>query len=160
MRTLLGESDAALSAKDIGAQVCDLQRVALEVVRAKRLAREVGGGGEEGEVNAAQKRVTQAAQRLFAAHQEMHRAAAKQNIEAALTTEQFARVHDLRMYTTLWHDGTVPAADVVADAIEVAETWAKLHNRLDKSAPESIEARIALAKKLETAIAREELKPK
>jgi hypothetical protein len=145
LRKFLQDTKSKEALIDLGEQVCDLHLLTLDLLHARRDAKK-----------ADDERVVALAKKVFAAYQGLQREAAKQHLDGRVSVEQLARVHDLRTYTTLWNDAALPPADAIADLIEVAQTWAKLHELLTKDDAESTDAQIAQAKKLETEIARKE----
>jgi hypothetical protein len=145
LRKFLHDTTSKEALIDLGEQVCDLHLLTLDLLTARRAAKK-----------ADDERVSELAKKVFAAYQSLQREAAKQHLDGRVNVEQLARVHDLRMYTTLWNDAALPPADAIADLIEVAQTWAKLHELLTKDDAESTDAQIARAKKLETEIAQKE----
>jgi hypothetical protein len=152
MRELLPQGAERTALLDIGEKICHLHSLTLDLLTARLDSEEASPESE------AKAEMAALAKRVFAAYQDLHRASAAHHGEGKLTLEQLARIHDLRMYTTIWSDPAFPPADVVADGFEVAETWNKIYEQLLKAEPEGIDTQIALAKKLESEIARDERK--
>lgn len=148
---LLPDSKAATSTEKLGNQICELHLLTLDLLESRLHSPEDTTPAKEAEEASAA-----LAKKLFAAYQELQRSAVAQHGDAKLSVEQLARIHDLRMYTTIWSDPSVPAADIVADAIEVATMWQRLHDALTKDEPEALDTQIALAKKLDTEVAQRE----
>jgi hypothetical protein len=159
MNDLVMEEKARETAKaELGAKVCFLHQRTIELILARLKAAEVVG--DESEVKAAQEPVVDLTRRLFQAYRDVHRTGVELHGDGKLSVEQLARLHDLRMYTTLWIDPALDQADVMADIVEVAEMWNKLHAALAKTSPESRDAQIAKAKRLEAEIAKLERQPR
>lgn len=145
LRDLLPDTTASRDQIALGEQICALHMLTLDLLQA-RLAVPTDAAARK----VADENVAAIAKKVFAAYQELHRAAAAKFAEGKINVEQFARFHDLRMYTTIWIDASLNATDVVAEGFEVAEVWARLHEQLAKTDPEGRDTLIALAKKLET----------
>lgn len=152
MRELLPQASERTALVEIGEKICHLHALTLDLLTARL------DSNEAAEESEAKENAAALAKRVFAAYQDLHRAAAAYHGEGKLTLEQLARIHDLRMYTTIWNDAALPPADVVADGFEVAEMWGKVYEQLLKADPEGIDTQIALAKKLEAEVTREERK--
>lgn len=152
MRELLPNTDAKAPQVPLGEQICNLQLLSLDLGQ----SRLTGNGAQEGDAKEAEDRIAGSIQEVLEAFQKLHRAAAAQFAAGRLSVEDLARMHDLRMYTTIWTDPAASLVDVIADGIEVAALWDKLHAQLAGKDPDSIDTQIALAKKIETDIARQE----
>lgn len=145
---LIAEHATAVS--DLGSKACHLHGLMVDLLLA-RLDAETTQGDDAAATEATEK-VTSLTKRLFGTYQDLHRAAAASYLEAKLSVEQLARVHDLRMYTTIWSNPALDPADVAADAVEVAEVWKTLHDRLAEEQKEPTALLIARAKHLEAEI--------
>lgn len=151
LRTLLPDSKARELMVPLAEKVCDVHALTLDLLKAR-----LATGGDEEERQEAEKRIAGLVKKLFGAYVDLQRKAAARYIDGRLSVEQLARVHDLRMYTTVWADPALNPGDVIADGVEVAEMWTKLHEQLQMDRADSIEVRIALAKKLEAQLTRDE----
>jgi hypothetical protein len=151
---LFPESKLSSALIDIGQQVCSLHALTIDLA----IARLQPPATDKAAQAKADERIATLVKQVFAAYQELHRNVAAQRVGEKITVEQLARIHDLRMYTAIWFDPALAPGDVVADAIEVAAMWEKLSAQLDKSNPRSLDAHLAQAKKLESAITRDERK--
>jgi len=152
MSELLPQATERTVLIEVGEKICHLHTLTLDLQTARL---DIDDAAKESE---AKESAAALAKRVFAAYQDLHRAAAAHHGEGKLTLEQLARIHDLRMYTTIWNDPALPPADVVADGFEVAELWGKVYEQLHTADPEGIDTQIALAKKLEAEVTREERK--
>jgi hypothetical protein len=141
----------------VGTRVCFLHQRTIDLLTARLAADAVQG--DEATVKEAQAPVADLTRRVFKAYRDLHRSGVELHGEAAMTVEQLARLHDLRMYTTIWSDPALDPADVLADGVEVSEMWTKLHAALAKSSPDSRDTQIALAKRWEAEIALAERQP-
>jgi hypothetical protein len=149
---LMAEKERASARAELGAKVCFLHQRTINLLQARSKADEVRG--TESEVQAAREPAAELTRRLFTAYRDLHRTAAELHGDGKLTVDQLARLDDLRMYTTIWTDPALDAADVAADVVEVAEMWRKLHEALAKSSPEGRDTQIARAKRQASEIVR------
>lgn len=152
---LLPEVKKNAALVELSGKVCELQELTLEVL----LLRAAGANANEPMAQVSGGKEAELVKGLFARYQDLQRAASAAFFEKKLSIEEFARVHDLRMYTSLWQDKHLQVADVAADGIEVATQWTKAEETLQREQPGTIATAIATAKRLEAEITREERKP-
>lgn len=152
LQALLPDTDSRTPQVPLGEQICALQLLSIDLLQAR-----LPETSSEKIDDPAEDKSAPLVVKLLTAYRNLHRGSVEQHGAGKLTIEQLARLHDLRMYTTIWSHPAAPPADVAADSVEVATMWAKLHAELEKKSSNEADITIALAKKLEAEIAHNDL---